>query len=166
MPSIIWPDAYHPRCAQVFVANEIVIPAPPPLVWAWLIRARSWPAWYSHAANVEFEGSGGPDLSPRARFRWKTRGLSFLSTVREFEPQQRIAWDTVGTGIHAYHAWVLEPRPDGFTYLLTAETQTGWLARLGKLLMPTRAHRAHQVWLEALSTKAQSGLPVGMEGTL
>jgi hypothetical protein len=84
------------------------------------------------------------------RFWWKTLGLPLESTVREFVPGQRIAWDAHGLGVDAYHAWVLSPRTGGGCHVLTEETQHGWLARLGNRFMPNRMHRYHQLWLEGL----------------
>jgi hypothetical protein len=49
--------------------------------------------------------------------------------------------------VHAYHAWAFERRDSG-VYVLTEETQNGWLARLGALVMPGRMSRWYQRWLE------------------
>jgi uncharacterized protein YndB with AHSA1/START domain len=148
---IIWPDEYRPDKTHVFVSNEIVIPAPPETVWGWLIRAKNWPDWYSNSSNVD------RDLAAGVTFHWKTFGVSLESRVREFVPCERLAWDAKSFGVEAYHAWLLERRPDGTTRVLTEETQNGWIARLGSALMPNRMHRFHQIWLKALSAKAQSG---------
>ena len=55
------------------------------------------------------------------------------STVLEFVRHERLAWDAHCDGVHAYHAWAFERR-DGGVYVLTEETQTGWLARMGALV--------------------------------
>ena len=73
-------------------------------------------------------------------------------------PCERIAWDARCCGVRAYHAWLLRKVPGG-CHVVTEETQHGWLARLGDLLLPRRMHRGHQAWLEALSAKAAAGLP-------
>ena len=76
----------------------------------------------------------------------------------EFEPQTRLAWDAHGLGLSAWHAWLLTPTATG-THVLTEETQSGWLARLGKTIYPTRMSKQHQLWLEGLSRQAQTGPP-------
>jgi hypothetical protein len=157
--AIQWPPAYHPTRTKVFVSNEITIPAPAVRIWSWLIRAQDWPEWYGNASDVAFLSGAGPNLYGGARFRWKTFGAGITSTVREFRPYSRLAWDAKGIGINAYHAWLLEQRADGTTRVLTEETQKGWLARLSKLLVPDRMHRCHQQWLESLSEKALLGFP-------
>lgn len=158
-----WPASYLPASSRVFVHNEIVIPASPEHIWRWLIRADLWPSWYENAADIHFLSHTGPDLRDRSRFRWRTFGARITSKVLEFEPHRRLAWDAHGIGIAAYHAWVITPMPsDGMsqrTQVLTEETQTGWRARLGKLLMPDRMHTMHQLWLESLSRQAQTGPP-------
>ena len=44
-------------------------------------------------------------------------------------------------------------------YFNRAKLRRLWLARLGRILMPQRMHRGHQVWLDALHAKALGGLP-------
>ncbi len=155
---IRWPERYHPDNTPVFVTNEIVSPAPAEAVWAWLVRAALWPTWYENSANVEFLEGTGPDLAAGTVFRWRTFGVTVTSRVVELVPRERIAWDARAMGLDAYHAWLLEPR-EGGTRILTEETQHGWLARTGSLLMPRRMEKGHQTWIEALSEKAQTGMP-------
>jgi uncharacterized protein YndB with AHSA1/START domain len=100
----------------------------------------------------------GPELRKKTRFRWKTFGVTITSRVLEYVPNERIAWDAHAFGIDAYHAWVLQPSAKG-CHVLTEETQHGWLARLGKMLMPNRMSKFHQIWLEGLESKARSGFP-------
>jgi uncharacterized protein YndB with AHSA1/START domain len=156
--AIRWPPRYEPVRAAVHVRNEISIPAPAEVVWAWLIRAMLWPTWYRNSAYVSFVSGSPPDLGAGTRFSWKTFGVRIESTVIEFVPTERLAWDARGRGIEAYHAWLIRTSPHGCS-VVTEETQHGWLARLGQLLMPDRMHRFHQVWLEALKAKAAMGMP-------
>jgi hypothetical protein len=91
-------------------------------------------------------------------FTWRTFGVNVKSTVQEFIPNERLAWSARGLGVDAYHAWLLTPCPSG-TRVITEETQYGTLARLQKLFLPGRMRRGHQLWLENLSAKVQSGPP-------
>ena len=159
MPGINWPEAYRPDNTSVHVRNELLIEAPAERVWAWLVRATLWPSWYENAKDVVIEG-GAPDLSPGARFSWKTFGLSIDSVVEEFVPQERIGWTGIGLGMDVYHGWLIERR-DGGSYVLTEENQNGLAARTQSVLMPNRMHKHHQIWLESLRSKAQEGMPPG-----
>ena len=156
-PSIIWPPEFEPTRSPVFVRNTIAVDAAPEVVWAWLVRAPLWPSYYANSSNVAIAG-GGAALTAGARFTWKTIGVSLQSTVREFVPDQRLAWDAKGIGVWAYHAWLLDPEGQGCT-VITEETQHGFLARLGSLVFPQRMGRWHQTWLEALQQKAKGGRP-------
>jgi hypothetical protein len=49
---------------------------------------------------------------------------------------------------------------DGGVYVLTDETQNGWLARLGALVMPGRMGRWRQRWLEGLGRVAGKEVPI------
>jgi len=153
-----WPPHYAPAAAPVYVRNELDMEAAPDVVWAWLIRAHLWPEWYSNSSNVRFVQGLPPDLMAHSRFRWKTFGVSLESTVREFIPLERIAWDARGLGVDAYHAWVISATSRG-SHVITEETQHGWLARLGHFVMPWRMGKYHQIWLEQLRERSTSGWP-------
>jgi uncharacterized protein YndB with AHSA1/START domain len=155
---IIWPAHHDPASAPIHVRNELAIPAPPETVWAWLIRASRWPSWYPNSANVSVLDGSPPDLALRTRFRWKTFGVTIESTVLECVPPQRLAWDAHAIGVDAYHAWLVTRTAEG-CHVLTEETQHGFMARLGKLLMPNRMYSYHQIWLEGLRTNAVKGMP-------
>jgi hypothetical protein len=155
--TIRYPPEYHPGRTHVFVRNELAMNVPPDRVWAWLIRATLWPSWYRNSAHVRIEG-GGPDLAPGIRFRWKTFGIRLVSRVEEFIPNERIAWTARAPGVLAYHAWLIEPQSAG-CHVVTEETQSGWLARLGHLVMPNRMSKYHQLWLEQLQVRAAGGRP-------
>lgn len=155
---IQWPDHYQPDHCPVHVRNELDMATAPACVWAWLTHPTLWPAWYVNASNVQMLESGGPDLQQGTRFRWKTFGVTITSTVLEYIPGKRIAWNAKGLGVDAYHAWLLQPSALG-CWVLTEETQHGWLARLGNLFLPKRMHKYHQIWLEGLARKAGEGLP-------
>jgi uncharacterized protein YndB with AHSA1/START domain len=153
-----WPNHYEPRNCPIHIRNELDMAASQENVWAWLTRLTLWPTWYVNSANMKILEGSGPDLKEAIRFRCKTFGVTITSMVLEYVPNERIAWDGHALGIDVYHAWVLV-RSATVCRVLTEETQHGWLARLGKLLMPNRMHRFHQVWLEELERKAQAGLP-------
>lgn len=155
---IRWPERFDPRRAPVFVSNELTAAGSAENVWSWLIRAPLWPSYYSNSADVVLDGPA-EQLGEATTFRWKTFGVRLRTQVMEFEPVQRIAWVAKARGIEAYHAWLLTPTPDGGCHILTEETQHGWLARLGKLLMPHRMHRQHQRWLEGLAAVATAPPP-------
>lgn len=154
---IRWPERYLPTRADVYAHNEVTIPAPAATVWRILLRADEWPAWYPEAHGIHFVSHTGPDLRNRSRFRWNTFGVRISSKVLEFEAERLIAWNAHGMGVEAYHVWMLTPLADGSTHVVTEETQTGWLAALGKRFMPEHLARRHRVWLERLSARAQQG---------
>jgi hypothetical protein len=157
--SINWPDKYHPSRTRVHVTNSLSVTVKPEHLWAWMIRAQLWHAWYPNSSNVVFHNSPGPDLEMGTRFRWKTFGVNIESEVQEFEPCRRLAWSAVGTVVDAYHAWLFEPRPAACN-IITEETQNGFLAKLGSIVMPNRMHKYHQIWLECLRDRARAGPPL------
>jgi uncharacterized protein YndB with AHSA1/START domain len=156
---IKWPERFHPSRAPIHVVNELLIPAPPERVWAWLIRAPLWPTWYPNSHDVRLSDRPQTSLRLGTMFTWRTFGVRVKSTVQEFVPNERLAWNARSLGVDAHHAWLLLPRSSG-THVITEETQYGALARLQKLFLPRRMKRGHQLWLEKLSAQAQSGMPI------
>ncbi len=156
--AIRWPAHYEPASCPVHVRNEVEIAASAERVWAWLVRAPLWPRWYPNSANVRILEGAPPDLALGTRFRWRTFGVGIESTVKECVPHERLAWDAHGFGVDAYHAWLIRETAAGCS-VLTEETQHGFAARLGSLVMPRRMHDYHQLWLERLSAQARGGPP-------
>jgi uncharacterized protein YndB with AHSA1/START domain len=151
---IIYPEKFKPENCPVFVRNEIEINAAPEKVWFRLTDAATWHEWYFNASNVEFLNQKDGHLKADTKFKWRTFGANLNTEIAEFVPNERIAWRATGLGIEAYHAWLITPTEKGCR-VLTEETQHGWLCRLGKLLMPNRMFRYHQIWLEGLKKKAE-----------
>ena len=155
---IFWPSQYEASNCPVHVRNELAMASPPETVWAWLIRAQLWSTWYPNSANIHFLSGNPPDLALGSEFRWKTFGVTIESTVLEFKPYGRLAWDAHGTGFEAYHAWLIQKTTEGCN-VLTEEVQHGAIAQLEKALRPNQMVHQHQIWLEGLRDKAKDGLP-------
>jgi len=160
--AVEWPTHYSPANSPVHVRNELSMPSAPEVVWAWLIRAKLWPEWYENSSNVRFLQGSPPDLALGTRFRWKTFGVTIESTVLEFVPGQRIAWDADGVGVDAYHAWVLHRTEQG-CHVLTEETQHGWAARLQSLLRPARCTSITSYGWKAFEVRLPRGSRLRLE---
>jgi uncharacterized protein YndB with AHSA1/START domain len=154
---INWPPRYAPGGVAASVSNEIAINAPPAVVWAWLVRAATWPEWYPNSSDVQLKG-GGQDLAQGTAFTWRTFGVKIACTVGEFVPYERIAWDGTGLLIDIYHAWLITPQGAG-SHVLTEENQNGLAAKAQDLFMPKRMFNGHQQWLERLKAKSEAGPP-------
>lgn len=155
---IHWPDHYQPSNCPVHVRNEMIMTASQEHVWAWLTHATLWHTWYANSSHVKIIEGPEDNLKMGTRFKWKTFGVRITSTVLEYIPGERIAWDGHALGLDVYHAWVLQPSAQG-CHVLTEETQHGWLPRLSQLFMPNRMYDYHQLWLESLAAKSKSGAP-------
>jgi hypothetical protein len=156
--AIRWPARYAPERSAVHVRNELELRAPCGAVWPWLTRAELWPTWYPNSHRVRILSGGGPDLQLGTRFHWWTFGVAVTSEVVECVAGERLAWTALGVGVRAYHAWLLAPVSAGCR-VLTEETQCGWLAKLGSVVLPNRMHHHHQIWLERLGRQGAGGPP-------
>jgi hypothetical protein len=155
---IVWPAEFDPAFCPIHVRNDVLITASSQVIWAWLIRAQLWPAWYPNSSEVQIVTGASSDLYANARFTWKTFSVRLVSQVKEFVPCKRIAWDAVGVGVRAYHAWLIVETSQG-ARVTTEETQWGWLARLNKFFMPNRMSDRHELWLSKLRDRAEHGTP-------
>ncbi|HLK11381.1 MAG TPA: SRPBCC domain-containing protein [Candidatus Binatia bacterium] len=153
-----WPPALEPARCPVFVRNERPIAAPPEAVWQWLCRADLWPTWFSQCRDVRFPDGGGPGLRAGTRVRWRMLGATIDVTVKVCEPPRALDWEGGAAGVHAYHAWLIEPAAGG-ARLVTAETERGPLPWLLRWYLRGALHRAHEAWVGDLARVAAGGAP-------
>jgi len=156
--TINWPAKHHPDNTSVHVVNTLDMDVSPEAAWNCLIRATEWPDWYPNAANVRILDTGKTSLDKGVKFRWTTFGMTITCTVEEFQPYERLAWSSKSFGMHVYHAWLFDTKPDGCR-AVTEETQNGIIPRIAKLLMPNKMYEFHQIWLQGLNETAKE--PVG-----
>ena len=155
---INWPDGHRPEESAFHAVNELLIPAEPEVVWAWICRPDLWGSYYSNARFIKHLGGPWPKLELGSRFRWFSFGAFVTSEVVEYEPGRRISWDAKVLGGRGYHGWVLK-RQSGGTFVRTEETQKGWGIQLAKPVLRPTMVRVHQRWLEGLSKVAAKGPP-------
>lgn len=151
---IRWPDGHRPDQSPLHAVNEIEIEAPREAVFAWIARPELWPSYYRNARWVRHLSGPWPNVELGTRFRWLTFGVIVVSEIVEFEPPERIAWSAKELGASGHHAWVLEKRGRGRTFVRTEETQRGPAMRLAGPVMGPLMTRLHQRWLEGLARTA------------
>jgi len=155
--NLSWPSSYEPKNRKVHVHNAIVINAPKEVVWEWLVRAESWPEWYSNAKNVVITDSTEPHrLTSKCKFRWKTFGINLHTVVDQFTKDKVIAWEAVGFLVHAYHAWELEETSENHCLVITEERQYGIGAWIFHWVFPRRMWQKHHLWLTQLKKMAEN----------
>jgi hypothetical protein len=146
----------RPDQCPVFVRNELVVPAPPAVVWERLVRAADWPHWFARATSVRFE-RGGPVLAVGTIVVWRMLGATIRVEVRRADPPAELDWEGGAWGVHAYHAWKLVPAADGATRVITEETERGSLPWLLRWYLRGALHGAHRAWLEDLARTVRPG---------
>ena len=91
---IDWPAKYEPNKSNFYVHNEIEINAKSEIVWGLLVAALQWETWYKGARNVVFANPAQTVLTANSVFKWQTMGLTFQSTIKQFEPYRLLAWES------------------------------------------------------------------------
>ena len=101
------------------IYREIVLPAPRDEVWDALTEPERLEDWFANDVDLDLRPGGG------ASFRW-SNGEERHATVREVEPERRLAfdWDDEGTV-----EFTLEDDGDG-TRLVVVESSPAWSTAL------------------------------------
>jgi hypothetical protein len=153
---VVWPDEFNPEKAKWYVYNEIEIHAQPEVVWNILIDAKKWHTFYSGVQNpVEFiSDPNTPTLKNDLTFKMHTMGLRLEPVMKEFVPNERMAWEVRRGNLTAYHAWVIVPTDDGCR-LITPEAQNGFLTTMQKWFQPNKLLKLHDTWLKLIKERAE-----------
>jgi hypothetical protein len=86
--------------------------------------------------------------------RGRHSGFPIASRINEFVPERRIGWFGDGTGIHAYHTWLIVEEGEGCR-VVTEESQIGPAAISFNIEQPTAMYDAHHWWLTALKVRSE-----------
>lgn len=154
LDKINWPPQYEPAKSKFYVHNEIDINASPQVVWDILVDALKWESYYKGAKNVVLINPNDKILQANSIFKWETMGLKFQSTIKEYIPNQLLAWESKKKNIQGYHVWLIVPTAKGCK-VITDELQNGWLTFFEKTFQPKKLQRLHDVWLLELKKKAE-----------
>jgi hypothetical protein len=152
---VVWPDEFNPENAKCYVYNEIEINAKPELVWNILIDAKKWHTFYKGVESpIEYLDSTATTLKNGLRFKLHTMSLKLEPEMKEFVPNERMAWEVRRGNLTAYHAWVIVPTENGCR-LITPEAQNGFLTFLQKVFQPNKLLRLHDTWLKLIKERAE-----------
>jgi hypothetical protein len=151
---IHWPDGFHPEQADLFAHNEIVVNASCEKVFTNIVDAQVWPSWYPNSHNVKLLNSPDGKLDKGARFSWDTFGAHIESQVHEFISNSRIGWFGDGTGMNAYHTFLLLKTNEG-CHIVTEEVVKGPGAVEFREKQPSAMHEGHDLWLRTLKQRSE-----------
>jgi uncharacterized protein YndB with AHSA1/START domain len=151
---IHWPDGFHPEQADLFAHNEIVIRASCEKVFASLVDAPEWPSWYPNSHNVKLLNSPDGKLHEGTRFSWDTFNVAIESRVHEFVPNSRLGWFGDGTGMNAYHTFLLLKTGES-CHVVTEEVVKGPGAIEFRQQQPNAMHEGHDLWLQTLKKHSE-----------
>jgi uncharacterized protein YndB with AHSA1/START domain len=152
---IHWPEGFHPEQADLFAHNEIVVHASCEKVFAHIVDAQVWPSWYPNSHNVKVLNSPEGKLQEGTRFSWDTFGVHIESRVHEFVPNSRIGWFGDGTGMRAYHTFLLMKKDAG-CHIVTEEVVKGPGAVEFRRKQPSAMHVGHDLWLSTLKQRSEN----------
>jgi hypothetical protein len=140
------------RRAPVVASSETKVNARRALVWSVQADIKRWPEWNRAVTRIDYDGP----LAPGARFRWKTSGLTIVSTIEEVAEQRRLVWSgrAIWLGIDAVHRWTFDDAPGG-TRVRTEESFAGFLVTLFRPMMRRMLASSLDAWLAALKAECE-----------
>jgi hypothetical protein len=150
-----WPQKASPRECPIYACNAILVRADAPTIWSFLISALHWPEWYPYSADVRI-AQNAEQLGYGVYFDWRTFDVSVHSQVEEWEPNRRIAWNAKAFLASTYHRWTIQAASNGFTQVVTEETQRGPLPTLLRPYLARRLKVQHETWLQNLKCLSES----------
>jgi uncharacterized protein YndB with AHSA1/START domain len=151
---IHWPDGFYPEQAELFAHNEIVVHASCENVFANIVDAQAWPSWYPNSQNVKLLNTPDGKLHEGTRFSWDTFGVHIESRVHEVVPNSRIGWFGDGTGMNAYHTFLLSKTDEG-CHIVTEEVVKGPGAVEFREKQPNAMHEGHDLWLSTIKQRSE-----------
>ena len=151
---ILWPTSFDPSKSDFYVYNAIEIMAPPNVVWDILVKSSDWHLWYDGIQNIRFVESERHYLGKDVLVFWNSMGQSLNNTITEFVPYERLAWQFNENKIQGHHAWLIIPTKSGCR-VITAESQTGRLAKLQSIFIPRKLMNQHDKWLKSLKVESE-----------
>src|SRR5580692_454040 len=81
-------------------------------------------------------------------------GVHIESTVHEFVPNSRIGWWGLGTGMKAYHTFLLVKTDQG-CHIITEEVVRGEGAIKFRQEQPNAMHDGHDLWLKVIKERSE-----------
>ncbi len=156
---VLWPESLNPEKSKWYVYNEIEINARPEVVWEILIDADTWHSFYHGVQSpVTYLDTTATTLRDGLAFNMHTMGLHLVPVIKEFVPNERMAWEVQRGNLSAYHAWVIVPTASGCR-LITPESQNGFLTFLQRVFQPNKLLNLHAHWLAQIKSRAEGGMP-------
>ncbi|MEU6440814.1 SRPBCC family protein [Streptomyces sp. NPDC047046] len=146
-PDIHWPSGFAPGLAHGFCHAHTVVRAPASRVFARLIDVERWPLWVPGVERVRFG-------APQNTFELWLGDDRFEVIVGEQVPHTRLGWSGIGARTLLYQAWLLRPRGDGATHVVSESVVRG-PAGPG----PGRADRLNALWLARLRRTLEADPP-------
>jgi hypothetical protein len=148
-----WLSQFSDSVDYLYAHNEIMVNASCETVFANIVDAQSWPSWYPNSHNVVVHDSPNNKLHQGTKFSWDTFGVHIESTVHEFVPSSRIGWWGLGTGMKAYHTFLLVKTDQG-CHIITEGVVRGEGAIKFRHEQPNAMHDGHDLWLKVIKERS------------
>lgn len=136
--------------AAVSSQAQIEIATPADRVWELLSGVDRWPTWNPLVQQAVLSGP----FQPGSVFKWKSKGLTVISTLQEITANRRLTWTGKAFGTRAIHTWEIVATDHGVE-LRTAESFDGWLPKLMPKTMQRTLDETLPAWLKAIKSEAE-----------
>jgi hypothetical protein len=145
-------SALLPKLGVAGVSSQarIEIATPADRVWKLLSEVDRWYTWNPLVQQAVLSGPFQPD----SVFKWKSKGVTVISTLQEVTPNQHITWTGKAFGTRAIHTWEIVETDNGVE-LRTSESFDSWLPKLMPKTMQRMLDETLPAWLKAIKLEAE-----------
>lgn len=137
------------------LTTELVIGAPPEIVWGILMDFARYPEWNPFIVEISGTAAVGARLHVRIVPPGRT-GITMRPIVRAVEPNRELRWlGSLAGFFKGEHRFVLEPHESG-TRFVQAETFSGLLVPLFRRSLDTDTRQGFEEMNHALRERAEA----------
>ena len=152
-----WPAGFSPGCSDVWARSELVIVAPPDVVFSRLVTAGRWERDFPGLRSVRVLTGGYQDLAEDTTFEFVMEGLRLTAQVSDFAAGRRLTWSGQGIDISTYHTWVFSGDVRG-SRALAGFAARGAAAIALRETDPGAAQRTLDRWAGGLKAAAEGAV--------
>ena len=135
--------------APVRTTCEVVISAPPQLVWEMIASPAGWPGFDPAVHDVALDGPAVVD----AAFTWAKGRSRFRSRFAVLAPGREVTWTGTALWLKVVHRHLLDTAAGGGTRVRCEESMSGLL--LGLFYSEAKLQADLMTWLTALKEGAE-----------
>jgi uncharacterized protein YndB with AHSA1/START domain len=143
------------RAFESITRDEIMIDAPPKIVWSIYTDVERWEQWTASVTSASVDPSGALQLGSTASIK-QPRLPRVVWTVSELDPGRSWTWQARSPGAYTVARHTITPDADGRVHVSLSIDQRGVLGRPIGLLLTSLTRRYLRLEAEGLRRRSEA----------